>query len=137
MNIYPVSEKKQHGLASQMERLGIREQDLEESFVCSGGPGGQNVNKVSTCVVLKHTPTGIFVKCQQERTQAMNRYRARRMLADKLEARILGRESEEAKRISKIRRQKRRRSRRAKDKMLDAKQRHGAVKKLRGRPSEE
>lgn len=137
MNVYPVSEKKQQGLASQMARIGIREQDLEESFVCSGGPGGQNVNKVSTCVVLKHRPTGLFIKCQKERTQAMNRYWARRMLTEKLEARILGRESEAAKQIAKIRRQKRKRSKRAKDKMLDAKQRHGVLKKLRAQPAEE
>jgi protein subunit release factor B len=120
-----------------MERLGIREQDLEESFVRSGGPGGQNVNKVSTCVVLKHIPTGLAVKCQQERAQAMNRYLARRMLVEKLEAQILGRESEEAQRIARIRRQKRKRSRRAKEKMLDAKQRHGTLKKLRSRPFDE
>ncbi len=137
MNVYPVSEKKQQGLASQMARIGIREQDLEESFVCSGGPGGQNVNKVSTCVVLKHRPTGLFIKCQKERTQGMNRYWARRMLTEKLEARILGRESEAAKQIAKIRRQKRKRSKRAKDKMLDAKQRHGALKKLRAQPADE
>ena len=132
MTIYPVSEKKEQGLRQQMNRLGIRDGDLEESFVCSGGPGGQNVNKVATCVVLKHRPTGLFVKCQKERTQALNRYWARRMLTEKLEAQILGRESEEAKRIARIRRQKRKRSRRAKDKMLDAKQKHGALKKLRG-----
>ena len=137
MNIYPVSEKKQQGLAGQMARLGIRDEDLEESFVRSGGPGGQNVNKLSTCVVLKHKPTGLIVKCQQERTQSMNRYWARRMLAEKLEARILGRQSEEARRIAKIRRQKRKRSKRAKDKMLDAKQKHGTLKKLRARPAEE
>ena len=137
MTIYPVSEKKQQSLSDRMERLGIRAGDLEESFVCSGGPGGQNVNKVATCVVLKHRPTGLSVKCQKERTQAMNRYWARRMLVEKLEAQILGRESEEAKRIAKIRRQKRKRSKRAKDKILDAKQRHGALKKLRAQPAEE
>ncbi len=137
MNIYPVSEKKRQDLVLKMARLGIREQDFEESFVCSGGPGGQNVNKVATCVVLKHRPTGLFLKCQQERTQAMNRYWARRMLTEKLERQILGRKSEEDQRIAKIRRQKRKRSKRAKDKMLTLKQRHGALKKLRGRPEEE
>ena len=137
MNIFPVSEKKQQDLRNKMERLGIRNEDFEESFVRSGGPGGQNVNKVSTCVLLKHRPTGLIVKCQKERTQAMNRYWARRMLAEKLELQILGRESEEAKRIAKIRRQKRKRSKRSRDKMLDVKQRHGALKKLRARFTEE
>ena len=120
-----------------MERLGICDEDLEESFVRSGGPGGQNVNKVSTCVVLKHRPTDLIIKCQRERTQIMNRYWARRMLAEKLEAQILGRQSDSARRIAKIRRQKRKRSRRAKDKMLARKQKHGELKKLRARPAEE
>ena len=116
-----------------MERLGVRESDLEESFVRSGGPGGQNVNKVSTCVVLKHRPTGLMVKCQKDRSQVMNRYYARQMLVQKFDAQLRGRESDEAKRISKIRRQKRKRSKRAKDKMLQGKAYRGEKKQLRGK----
>lgn len=116
-----------------MESLGIREEDLQESFIRSGGPGGQNVNKVSTCVILRHLPSGMVVKCQQERSQAMNRYWARRILVDRLDERIKGRQSKEAQRIAKIKRQKRKRSKRAKDKMLAAKHAHGEKKQLRGR----
>ena len=132
-----ISDKKKEDLEQLFARLGIREVDFEESFVRSGGPGGQNVNKVSTCVVLKHRPSGIIVKCQQERSQAMNRYFARRILASKLEAQALGRQSAEAQRIAKIKRQKRKRSKRAKDKMLQAKRLHGEKKRFRSRPGEE
>lgn len=131
--IFPVSENKNEKLTRAMESLGIREADLQESFIRSGGPGGQNVNKVSTCVVLKHLPSGFVVKCQQERSQAMNRYWARRILVSRLEARIHGRQSEEAQRIAKIKRQKRKRSKRAKDKMLEGKRVHGEKKQLRRR----
>lgn len=116
-----------------MERLGIRELDLEESFVRSSGHGGQNVNKVSTCVILKHVPSGLVVRCQKDRTQAMNRYWARRILVEKFDAQIRGWRSEEMKRVAKIKRQKRKRSKRAKDKMLQAKQAHGEKKQLRQR----
>ena len=120
-----------------MKRLGIREVDFEERFIRSGGPGGQNVNKVSTCVVLKHRPSGIEVKCQRERSQALNRFLARRLLLQKIEAKILGRLSEERKRIEKIRRQKRKRSKRAKGKMLADKKRRTDKKVLRRPPRSE
>jgi len=134
---FGISPGKEEALLRKMEGLGIRESDLMEKFVRSGGRGGQNVNKVSTCVYLKHLPTGIEVKCQQERSQALNRYLARRILADKVERLILGRKSEEEQRIAKIRRQKRKRSKRAQEKILADKRRLGEKKRERAfRPSE-
>jgi len=130
---FPVSQKKNDFLARSMAELGIKESDLEESFIRSGGPGGQHVNKVSTCVVLKHIPSGLIVKCQKDRSQVMNRYTARRILIEKLAFQIRGRESEKAKRIAKIKRQKRRRSRRAKAKMLDSKKKRSQKKERRRR----
>ncbi len=132
MNTFPTSVKKERALFERMQRLGVYEKDLEERFVRSGGPGGQNVNKVSTCVTLKHGPSGIQVKCARERSQGLNRFLARRILLDKLEAKRLGRVSAERQRIEKIRRQKRRRSRRAKEKMLAGKKIRGRKKSLRG-----
>lgn len=114
-----------------MASLGIREEDIEESFIRSSGRGGQKLNKTSSCVYLKHVPTGLEVKCMMERSQALNRYRARVILTDKVDALVKGRESEEAQRIAKIRRQKRRRSRRAKEKMLEGKKHVAVKKKLR------
>ena len=131
--LFPVSSEKNERLARAMERLGIRQADLEESFVRSGGPGGQNVNKVATCVVLKYVPTGLVVKCQKDRSQAMNRYFARRILIERLASEILGRESAEARRIAKIKRQKRKRSRRSKAKMHQAKQEQSEKKRRRRR----
>ncbi|MFA5275342.1 MAG: peptide chain release factor-like protein [Candidatus Omnitrophota bacterium] len=132
-----ISLDKEKELRELMFRLGVRENDIVEKFIRSQGPGGQNVNKVSTCVYLRHIPTGIEVKCQQERTQSANRFLARRILLKKLESQILGKLSEENKRIEKIRRQKRRRSRRAKLKMLEAKRKHSQKKSLRSRVSED
>ena len=128
-----VSLDKQKALSEKMARLGIREEDIIESFIRAQGPGGQNVNKTSTCVYLKHIPTGIEVKCQRERSQALNRYLARQLLLKKIESSILGKLSKERQRIEKLRRQKRRRSRRAKLKILEAKRRHTQKKLLRAR----
>jgi len=126
-----VSPDKERALRARMEKLGIFENDLDEKFIRSGGHGGQNVNKVATCVQLKHIPTGFEVKCQQERSQALNRYLARRILADKVERAVLGRKSEEERRIAKIRRQKRKRSKRAQEKILADKRKHAEVKRGR------
>jgi protein subunit release factor B len=125
---FGVSPDKEEALAERMEKLGIREADIVEKFIRSGGHGGQNVNKVATCVYLKHLPTGFEVKCQQERLQSLNRFLARRILTDKIETAILGKQSAEEQRIAKIRRQKRKRSKRAKEKML-ADKRHVSEKK--------
>jgi peptide chain release factor len=137
MGIFGVSEEKETALNQRLQKLGIRPEDLVEQFIRSGGHGGQNVNKTSTCVYLKHVPTGIEVKCQQERSQALNRYVARKILADKIETMILGKESAEKQRIEKIRRQKRKRSKRAKEKMLADKRHQSSKKKDRGNVSPE
>ena len=126
-----IGSDKAKALKEKMERLGIRESDIIERFVHSGGPGGQNVNKTSTCVYLKHVPTGIEVKCQRERSQALNRFLARRILINKIENLILGRQSEERRHIEKIKRQKRKRSKRAQEKVLHLKHLHSEKKKSR------
>ena len=118
---FGVRTDKEEELRNRLNKLGVFEQDIDEKFVRSGGKGGQNVNKVSSCVYIRHRPTGIEVKCQTDRPQSVNRYLARRILAGRIEALVQGKKSEEQQRIEKIRRQKRKRSRRAKDKMLEAK----------------
>jgi len=130
---FPVSESKQRELLHRMEALGISEEDLEEKFVRSSGRGGQNVNRVSTCVMLRHIPSGTMVKCQKARTQGLNRYYARRILVERMEEEIRGIESERQKRIEKIRRQKRKRSKRAKEKMLEEKHKQAEKKRLRAK----
>ncbi|HEY6475102.1 MAG TPA: peptide chain release factor-like protein [Polyangia bacterium] len=128
----PLSGDRARALEERLARLGVRAEDLQETFVHSGGKGGQNVNKVATCVVLVHRPTGIAVKCQRERTQGANRLIARQMLADKIEERTLGAASKRQQEAEKVRRQKRRRSRRAKARMLRDKHAQSDKKAQRG-----
>ncbi len=131
MSVFPVSSEKESQLAQRMATLCVSETEIEESFVRSGGHGGQNGNKTSTCVMLLHRPTGLQVKCQETRQQGLNRFLARRLLLDKLEERQKGFVAAQRAEIEKIRRQKRKRSRRAKQRMLADKAHHAGKKAAR------
>ena len=134
MGNFGVNPEKERKLEFRMQQLKIFEKDVIEKFILSGGKGGQNVNKTSTCVYLKHIPTGVEVKCSQDRSQPLNRFLARRILADKIESMVLGKLSAEQQRIEKIRRQKRKRSKRAKEKMLRNKKIQSERKMFRKTP---
>jgi len=124
--------EKEAQLARRMNELGVREADIEENFVRSGGHGGQNVNKTSTCVMLLHRPTGFQVKCQTTRHQGLNRMLARQLLLDKIESQRRSAAAAERSRIEKLRRQKRPRSRGAKERILAEKAHRSARKRSRG-----
>jgi protein subunit release factor B len=112
MPLFPVSDEKNRWLKERMDALGIHEKDIEEKFVRSSGRGGQKVNKTSTCVDLKHIPTGIEVKCMKERSQSLNRFLARRELVKRIE-RLSEQWTSEEIRIEKVKRQKLKRKKRA------------------------
>lgn len=120
MSRFGVSTEKENALMEKMRELGITEDDLEESFIRSGGPGGQNVNKVATCVQLKHLPTGISVKVQKDRSQGVNRFLARREIVYRLEKKMHGTPSPSDVEREKIRKQKNRRKRRTKAKLSES-----------------
>ena|SRR3990167_3540462 len=136
MNDFPVSLKKREELQTRMNRLGLKEDNLVEKFIRGSGAGGQKINKTSVVVYLSHPASGINVRCQEGRSQALNRYFARRMLVEKLEEKLLGLKREKDRLKSKIRRQKKRRSRRAQEKILSDKKYSGFKKKLRSKPTE-
>jgi protein subunit release factor B len=137
MTAFSIGTEKEALLAQRLAALGVREADLEEIFVRSGGHGGQNVNKTSTCVMLVHRPTGLRVKCQATRQQGLNRFLARHLLLDKIEALRLSRANAERARLEKNRRQKRGRSQRAKQRILADKSRQADKKASRRRVSPE
>ncbi len=128
---FPVSPAKQAQLENQMRHYGIKEEDLEENFIRASGAGGQKINKTSSCVQLTHKPTGVQIRSQTSRSQALNRFIARRLLLEEIIRRVEGKKSLERQRIEKIRRQKRKRSKKAKEKMLGEKKKQSEKKKNR------
>ena len=130
-----VRQEKWDELQKRMNKLKLFESDLSERFILGSGSGGQKINKTYSCVHLKHPPTGLEVRCQKTRLRSDNRYHARSRLCDKLEEKLFEKKSKKQQAIAKIRRQKQRRSRRSKEKMLEEKRQHGEKKALRGRVS--
>jgi protein subunit release factor B len=129
MSIFNVSEKKEKALLDRMRELNVTENDLDEQFIRSSGPGGQKVNKTSSCVCLRHIPTDITVKYQRERSQALNRFFARRTLLDKIELLQKGFIKEDKKRIEKIKSQKRKKRKRTKVKLSALKSKQSDIKR--------
>ena len=134
MNESPVSQTKKEALAARMLALGIHERELDEKFILGSGKGGQKVNKTSSCVFLRHRPTGLEVKCGRTRFREQNRFLARRELCDRLVARVDAEQGVRRQAIEKIRRRKRRRSRRQRERILAGKHSNAAKKSLRRVP---
>lgn len=132
-----ITTNKWKQLRTQMQELNIAESDLIEKFIIGTGHGGQKLQKTASCVYLKHTPSGIEIKCQKSRMREENRFHARRRLLDKIDEQLFEKKSQHQQEIEKLRRQKRRRSRRAKIKMLADKSQRSDVKKLRRTPGDE
>lgn len=126
-----ITREKWQQLHVRMYSLGIYEDDLIEKFILGSGRGGQKINKTSSCVSLKHEPTGFMVKCQKERSRELNRYYARQRLCDKIEDKANKINSERKQKAEKMRRQKRKRSKRAKEKILADKKHRAATKQER------
>ncbi len=126
-----LSKEAKDRLSKKMEDLGIREDDIFEKFILGSGSGGQKINKTSSCVYIKHLPTGIEIKCQQDRSRDLNRYHARQELCERIEEITLKEKSKKQHLIEKIRRQKRKRSKRAQEKVLATKKQRSNVKTLR------
>lgn len=131
-----ITREKWQQLHVRMHKLGIQENDLIEKFILGSGSGGQKINKTSSCVWLKHQPTNMSVKCQQERSRELNRYFARLRLCNKLDDQKNKIKSERQQAIAKLKRQKRKRSKRAKEKMLTDKKHQAVRKQNRKKPGE-
>lgn len=128
--------EKPQTLINRMRRLQIDEDDLVERFILGSGSGGQKINKTSSCVYLRHIPSGIEIKCQRERSREANRYLARQELCDRIENKILKERLEKKKLEAKIRQQNRRPSRKQKEKMFENKRLHSEKKVMRKPPRE-
>lgn len=129
-----ITTQKWRQLRQEMLELGIEETDLIEKFIIGSGHGGQKLQKTASCVYLKHSASGHEIKCQKSRMRDENRFHARRRLIEKIQEERLGEKSQHQQDVEKLRRQKRRRSRKAKLKMLANKSQRSEVKKSRQTP---